>query len=261
MKKTQTKSLLALLTMLLAGTLGAWADIDVQGLVTDSSGEPLIGVTVVEKGTTHGASTDIDGKFNLKVADNAVIKFSYVGYEPQEQKAAPSMNVIMKESANTLDEVVAIGYGTQKKSVVTAAISKVGQEQLDLAAPVRVDDALKGLASGVTVTSGSGQPGAAPKVRIRGIGTINNSDPLYIVDGMPIDGGIDFLNPSDIQSIEVLKDAASGAVYTVPVRQTALYSSPPSKARKAPHAYRMTSATAGRAWPRSARCSMQANMQ
>lgn len=213
MKKTQTKSLLALLTMLLAGTLGAWADIDVQGLVTDSSGEPLIGVTVVEKGTTHGASTDIDGKFNLKVADNAVIKFSYVGYEPQEQKAAPSMNVMMKESANTLDEVVAIGYGTQKKSVVTAAISKVGQEQLDLAAPVRVDDALKGLASGVTVTSGSGQPGAAPKVRIRGIGTINNSDPLYIVDGMPIDGGIDFLNPSDIQSIEVLKDAASGAVY------------------------------------------------
>lgn len=214
MKKSKTmKCLLAFLAMFGSGALGAWADINVKGTVTDSTGEPLIGVTVAQKGTNKGTSTDIDGNFSITVADNAVIKFSYVGYQPLEQKAAPVMDIVMQESANTLDEVVAIGYGTQKKSVVTASISKVGEEQLELAAPVRVDDALKGLASGVNVTSGSGQPGAAPRVRIRGVGTINNSDPLYIVDGMPIDGGIDYLNPADIQSIEVLKDAASGAVY------------------------------------------------
>ena len=109
--------------------------------------------------------------------------------------------------------MVVVGYGVQKKSVVTAAIAKVSTEDLAGKSPVRVDNALKGLAAGVNVTSSSGQPGASPKVRIRGTGTINNSDPLYIVDGMPIEGGLDYLNPSDIESIEVLKDAASGAIY------------------------------------------------
>ena len=119
----------------------------------------------------------------------------------------------MKEDTKTLDEVVVVGYGVQKKSVVTASIAKVSADDLSASSPVRVDNALKGLASGVTVTSASGQPGAAAQIRVRGVGTINNSDPLYIVDGMPIEGGLDYLNPNDIQSIEVLKDAASGAVY------------------------------------------------
>ncbi|MDE5646171.1 MAG: TonB-dependent receptor plug domain-containing protein, partial [Muribaculaceae bacterium] len=213
MEKSKAKSLAAFLTLILPCTLGAWADIDVKGIVTDPQGEPLIGVTVLEKGTAKGTSTDIDGRFTITVSDNAVMRFSYVGYEQQEAKAAPEMNVILKENSNMLDEVVAIGYGTQKKSVVTAAISKVGSDELELTSPVRMDNALKGLASGVTVTSSSGQPGAAARVRIRGVGTINNSDPLYIVDGMPIEGGLDYLNPADIASIEVLKDAASGAVY------------------------------------------------
>ncbi len=213
MEKSRAKSLAAFLTLMLPCTLGAWADIDVKGIVTDPQGEPLIGVTVLEKGTAKGTSTDIDGRFSITVSDNAVMRFSYVGYEQQEAKAAPEMNVILKENSNMLDEVVAIGYGTQKKSVVTAAISKVGSDELELTSPVRMDNALKGLASGVTVTSSSGQPGAAARVRIRGVGTINNSDPLYIVDGMPIEGGLDYLNPADIASIEVLKDAASGAVY------------------------------------------------
>lgn len=213
MEKTKVKCLAAFLTMMLPCSFAAWADVNVTGTVTDSSGEPLIGVTVLEKGTTKGTSTDLDGKFKLTVSDKAVMRFSYVGYDMQEMKATPVMKVVLKENANMLDEVVAIGYGTQKKSVVTASISKVGSEELEMTSPLRVDDALKGLASGVTVTSASGQPGAAPQVRIRGIGTINNSDPLYIVDGMPIEGGIDYLNPADIASIEVLKDAASGAVY------------------------------------------------
>lgn len=205
--------LAAVFALMVPCALSALADINVKGTVTDSAGEPLIGVTVLEKGTSKGTSTDIDGQFEIKVSDGATMRFSYVGYEMQEQKAAPTMHIVMQESLNMLDEVVAIGYGTQKKSVVTAAISKVDADQLELTAPVRVDNALKGLASGVTVTSASGQPGAAARVRIRGVGTINNSDPLYIVDGMPIEGGLDYLNPADIASIEVLKDAASGAVY------------------------------------------------
>lgn len=123
------------------------------------------------------------------------------------------MNIILKEDSKTLDEVVVIGYGVQKKSVVTASIAKVGEDELAQTAPTRVDNALKGLAAGVQVTTQNGQPGSSSVVRVRGTGTINNSDPLYIVDGMPIGGGIDNINPADIASIEVLKDAASAAVY------------------------------------------------
>ena len=207
------KSLAVLLAVFFLGTSAAWANIIADGTVTDSAGEPLIGVSVVEKGASNGVTTDIDGKFRINVADGATLTFSYVGYDPVEAMAAEAMSIVLKESSTMLDEVVAVGYGTQKKSVVTAAIAKVGSDELTATAPVRMDNALKGLASGVTVTSSSGQPGAAARVRIRGIGTINNSDPLYIVDGMPIEGGLDYLNPNDIASIEVLKDAASGAVY------------------------------------------------
>ena len=112
-----------------------------------------------------------------------------------------------------LNDVVVIGYGVQKKSVVTAAISKVTGEDLNLTKPSRIEDALKGKVSGVQITQSSGQPNADSKVRIRGIGSVNNSDPLYIVDGMPVSGGINYLNPTDIESVEILKDAASAAIY------------------------------------------------
>lgn len=213
MEKFNLKCIAVFLMLMLPCSLSALAEINVSGTVKDSTGEPLVGVSVLENGTSKGTSSDIDGNFRITVADGATIRFSYIGYNPKVMKAAPKMEVVLDVAANTLDEVVAIGYGTQKKSVVTASISKVGSDELQMTAPVRVDNALKGLASGVTVTSASGQPGAAARVRIRGIGTINNSDPLYIVDGMPIEGGLDYLNPADIASIEVLKDAASGAVY------------------------------------------------
>ena len=199
--------------ILMAGVASAWADIVATGNVSDATGEPLIGVSVIAKGSSTGAITDLDGNFRINVPDGTTLQFSYIGYKPVEMKAAADMKVVMSEDTELLDEVVVVGYGTQKKSVVTAAISKVGANDLANTAPTRMDNALKGLASGVTVTSSSGQPGSAARVRIRGIGTINNSDPLYIVDGMPIEGGLDYLNPNDIQSIEVLKDAASGAVY------------------------------------------------
>ena len=202
--------LLALIVSMTAAAQSA----GIVGTVTDGNGEPIIGASVVEKGQPqNGAITNYDGQFAINVKAGTTLVVSYIGFETIEVKAANGMAIVMKEDDKTLSEVVVIGYGVQKKSVVTAAIAKVSSDDLEGKAPVRVDNALKGLAAGVNVTSSSGQPGAAPRVRVRGTGTINNSDPLYIVDGMPIEGGIDFLNPSDIESIEVLKDAASGAIY------------------------------------------------
>ena len=183
------------------------------GQVVDDQNEPVIGASVIQKGTSNGGVTDIDGNFSVSVDEGATLVVSYIGYASQEVVAADGMRITLKTDQEMLDEVVVIGYGVQKKSVVTASIAKVTADDLEGTAPVRMDNALKGLASGVTVTSSSGQPGAAARVRVRGVGTINNSEPLYIVDGMPIEGGLDYLNPNDIASIEVLKDAASGAVY------------------------------------------------
>lgn len=198
--------------------LGIYAqDVTVTGTVVASTdGEPLIGATVMVKGSSTGTATDIDGKFTIQAKKGSSLLVSYVGYKSQEVKVNGTMTdvkVSLLEDSEMLDDVVVVGYGTQKKSVVTAAISKVSEKEISQTAPVRVEDALKGLTAGVTVTTPNGQPGHSNQIRVRGVGTINNSNPLYIVDGMPIDGGLDYLNPSDIQSIEVLKDAASGAVY------------------------------------------------
>ena len=201
--------LLSLLLTLLVSAMAFAQTINVVGTVTDENGDPVIGASVVEKGNPQsGTITDYDGKFSLKAAEGTRLVVSYIGMESQEVAARSQMNIIMKEDRMTLNDVVVIGYGVQKKSVVTAAIAKVSSDDLAGKTPVRVDNALKGLAAGVNVTSSSGQPGAAPRVRVRGTGSINNCDPLYIVDGMPIEGGIDFLNPSDIESIEVLKEQA-----------------------------------------------------
>lgn len=189
----------------------------VKGTVKDASGDPVIGAAVMVQGTTVGAVSDFEGAFTLpgSVANDAVLVVSSIGYETQTvYRAGRSViDIVLIEDALMLDDVVVVGYGVQKKSVVTAAIAKVSSDDLGKVAPIRVDAALKGLAAGVNVTANSGQPGESSRIRVRGTGTINNSDPLYIVDGMPIEGGIDYLNPSDIESIEVLKDAASGAVY------------------------------------------------
>ena len=205
--------ILVLLTFMVSMTAFAQKQ-NFTGTVVDGQGEPVIGASVVQKGTTNGAITDIDGNFTISADPGTTLVVSYVGFTSQEVAARNNMHITLTEDATNLNEVVVVGYGVQKKSVVTAAIAKVNNEDLVSTAPLRMDNALKGLASGVQVTSASGQPGAQARVRVRGIGSMNaGSDPLYIVDGMPIEGGLDYLNPTDIESLEVLKDAASGAIY------------------------------------------------
>ena len=184
------------------------------GTVVDDQNEPVIGASVVQKGTSVGTVTDFDGNFSLSADEGSTLVISYIGMVTQEVKAGNNLRIVLKTDDKLLDEVVVIGYGVQKKSVVTASIAKVSADDLEGKTRLRADDALKGLAAGVNVTSASGQPGAKSMIRVRGVGTINNTEPLYIIDGMPTDqDGMESVNPNDIESIEVLKDAASGAVY------------------------------------------------
>lgn len=204
-----------LLIILLSTAMFSFAEQLVTGVVLDQQSEPIIGAAVKIVGTTQGTVTDYDGNFTLQANPNQSVEVSYLGYVSQVVTVAQLQKngkVFLKEDTQALEEVVVVGYGTQKKSVVTAAISKVNAEDLENVIPTRVDNLLKGKASGVTITSSSGQPGAGTRINIRGIGTINDASPLYVVDGMPV-GNIDYLNPTDIESIEVLKDAASAAIY------------------------------------------------
>lgn len=190
----------------------------ITGTVLDEANDPVIGASIMLKGTSVGTITDVDGRFILPgttINANSEMQVSYFGYVTKNVKITPQANdyrIMLAEDVKALDEVVVIGYGVQKKSVVTAAISKVTAEDLENTIPTRIENVLKGKAAGVTITNSSGQPGAGSQVRIRGIGTINNSDPIYIVDGLAV-GNIDYLNPTDIQSVEILKDAASAAIY------------------------------------------------
>jgi len=192
------------------------AQIPLSGRVIDANNEePLIGVTVAVKGATIGAVTDIDGRYRFAVPNaEAVLVFSYSGYRSEEILVGTQreINVILSEDAALINEVVVIGYGSQKRSSITGAVSSITAEEISELPILRTEQALQGRVAGVTVTQNSGSPGSPLTVRVRGTGTINNSDPLYIVDGIPVDG-LDFLNPNDIQSINVLKDAASAAIY------------------------------------------------
>ncbi len=190
-----------------------------QGVVKDREGNPIIGAMVMIVGTATGTSTEADGSWKLVCSaekdSKTQLRIGMLGYEtvtfPIGNKT--DFDLVLQENVSNLDEVVVVAYGVQKKSLVTAAISSVDGENLAMTAPTRLDNALKGMVSGVSITASSGQPGAGTTIRIRGTGTINDSDPLYIVDGMPVSGGIEHINPADIASIEVLKDAASAAIY------------------------------------------------
>ncbi len=192
---------------------------EVSGTVTDAqSGETLPGVNIIVKNTPNrGTSTGADGQYNLTVPSlQDTLIFSYIGYQTREIaiNGRANLDISMTPTAVMGEEIVVVGYGTQQKKNVSGSISSVNSEDLDEAPVQRLDDALQGRLSGVRVTSSSGAPGAESSVRIRGTTSINNSDPLYIVDGVPIEnGGIGYLNPSDIESIQVLKDAASAAIY------------------------------------------------
>jgi TonB-dependent starch-binding outer membrane protein SusC len=196
--------------------LVAAAQTKITGRITlDPTGETAIGATVVAKGTTVGTSTDVDGNFSLLVpAGSTIVVASYTGYQSQEIAlgTATTYNIRLSESTAQLNEVVVTGYGTQKRSSISGAVSTVGSAEIAERPILRVEQALQGRTAGVQVTQNSGSPGSTLSVRVRGVGTINNADPLYIVDGIPVDG-LDFLNPNDIESINVLKDAASAAIY------------------------------------------------
>ena len=207
---------IAALILALGLSLAAFAqNLTVTGVVLDESRQPIVGAFIVEQGTTNGTSAGLDGDFTLRVPAGAVLEVSCIGYVTRtvtvtsEQK----LEIILQDDTQMLEETVVVGYGVQKKSVVTASISKVDGDALNKVRASTVNDAIKGKVSGVQITQASGQPGSGSQIKIRGIGTVNNSDPLYIVDGMPVDGGIDYLNPNDIKSVEILKDAASAAIY------------------------------------------------
>ncbi|MEO6228994.1 MAG: TonB-dependent receptor [Ferruginibacter sp.] len=188
----------------------------VTGRVTNENGEPVANASVLVKGSKTGTTTDSKGQFSLTVLPTAKkLVISNLGFAPVEIAITElPLNVSLVPFISSIDEVVVVGYGTQKKSVVTGAISSVKASDIDNQPIVRVEQFLQGRASGLTIAASSGQPGASSTLRIRGTTSINNSDPLYVVDGIPVDiNGIDYLNPNDIESIEVLKDAASAAIY------------------------------------------------
>jgi TonB-linked SusC/RagA family outer membrane protein len=192
-------------------------EIALTGVVTSSEdGQPLPGVTVVVKGTTNGTITNFDGVYQFTAPSDAVLQFSFIGFKSTDVSVngQKEINVVLESSSYDVDEVVVVGYGTQKKSLVTGAISKVDGEELKKSSDMRVTQALQGKTAGVVISSNSGQPGDNVSVRIRGISTNGDAEPLYIIDGLPMSGsGTDFLNSNDVESIEVLKDAASSAIY------------------------------------------------
>lgn len=203
----------------LAGTLfllpgSAQSQSTVSGIVTDASGEGIAGVAVIVKGTTTGTSTDMKGAYTIRASKSDVLVFSFLGYKTQEVAVHNRMeiDVRLESDAQLVDEVVVVGYGVQKKSLVTGAISSVKGSALETTGIMRADDALAGKTAGVQVVSNSGQPGSDVQIYIRGIGTNGTATPIYIVDGMAV-SGIEYLNPGDIESIEVLKDAAASAIY------------------------------------------------
>lgn len=190
-----------------------------KGVVQDEAGEPLIGATVMVKGTTQGVATDIDGNFAVNVKKGQTIDVSYVGYDAQSIKVNGQNNitVVMKENSSTLDDLVVVGYGVQKKSDVTGSVTSVGKDRLSKLPVTNVLQAMQGATSGVTITQQSSIPGDAPTTLVRGQNSINaNSGPYVVVDGIPLNntgGSLADIAPSDIESIEILKDASATAIY------------------------------------------------
>ena len=184
----------------------------IHGVVTDEHNEPVIGATIKVDGTKTGAVTDIDGNFSIEAGKGATLSISYIGYNPMQVKAADGMKIQLKEAANDLNEVVVTGYQVQRKADLTGAISVVNVDDLAKQNENNPMKAMQGRVPGMNITA-DGSPSGTATIRIRGIGTLNNNDPLYIIDGIPTKAGMHELNGSDIESIQVLKDAASASIY------------------------------------------------
>lgn len=209
------KALVALVTcaaLLISGS--AFAQNTIKGKVVEANGEPVIGASVILPGTTQGVVTGVDGTFELNVAAGKTLEVSCIGFTTQQVAAANGMVVTLAEDTTFLDEVVVVGYGVQKKSDVTGAVARVGADELTTKPVNNAFEALQGKVAGVDITS-SERPGTLGSVRIRGQRSISaGSDPLYVVDGVPLQaGGIEAINPHDIEAVDVLKDASATAIY------------------------------------------------
>ena len=212
-KNFAIKALSATGLLLLLFCMNVYAQKAISGTVTDSDGVPLIGVNILVEGTSTGTITDLDGKYNLDVPDGAVLIFSYTGFESQNVTVGYEAVIDVTMSAGQiLDEVVVTGYTAQSRRNITGAVATVEVEELADMPVNSVQQSLQGRVAGVNVTS-SGAPGSGTNIRIRGYGTINNNDPLYIIDGIPVRGGLNEINPADIKSIQVLKDASAASIY------------------------------------------------
>ena len=206
--------MLLVLFIALLSPMSVWAQsIQLTGTVTDASNEPIIGASVVEKGTTNGVITDFEGNFTINVSAKATIVISYVGFQTQEiaLNGRNHIKTILKEDTEVLDEVVVVGYGTMKKSDMTGAISSVDMEELVKRTTTNPAEALQGKIAGVNIMKSGGNAGAGVQIKIRGVKSFGDNQPLYIIDGFP--GDIENVNPQDIQSMEILKDGAAAAIY------------------------------------------------
>lgn len=223
MKKKILNLLLLIVMALLPVSVLAQNMISASGTVLDQNGDPLIGCTVQLKGSTVGTVTDLDGRFQIKVPDGKMLVFSFIGYKVKELKAAKTMNVKMEEDSHMLNEVVAIGYGTMKRSDITGSVVSVRAEDMEMASAATMDQMLQGRATGLQMTSNSGAAGSGTSIQIRGVNSLSSSnDPVYVIDGSIVTGEagrdsysnpLDGLNPNDIESIEILKDASATAIY------------------------------------------------
>lgn len=197
---------------LVSCTVAFAQQVDVDGTVRDESGEPIIGATVIEEGTKNAAVTDFDGKFRLKVSGGKKLSISYMGYKTVSVDPGKSLNVVMTEDSKLIDELVVTGYTTQRKADLTGAVSVVSMDEIADLNENNPMKALQGRVPGMSITA-DGNPSGSATIRIRGVGTLNNNDPLYIIDGVPTKSGMHELNGNDIESIQVLKDAASASIY------------------------------------------------
>ena len=210
------RSLGMVMLFLMITVSGAFAQGTVKGTVSDEAGEPIIGASVKVVGSNTGAATDLNGQFSVVAASNGQLEISYVGYQTQKVRIGGRSNitVVLKEDAQMLNDVVVVGYGTMKKSDISGSVATVDQESVMKRVPQNIGQALQGAAAGVMVTQQDGSPDAKAAIRIRGVGTINgDASPLYVVDGVQVGNNADFVNPADIERIEILKDASATAIY------------------------------------------------
>lgn len=210
---SRLRMMVCLIGMLLPMCMFA-QQITVQGVVKDQTGETVIGASVMEKGTTNGTITGIDGDFSLNMSPNGTLVVSYCGYKTQEVqvKGQKQLQVVLSEDAEMLDEVVVIGYGTMKKSDLTGAVSSIGNKDIKDSPVSNLGQAIQGKISGVQIVD-AGKPGDNVSIKIRGLGSINNCDPLVVIDGVPTDLGLSSLNMADVERLDVLKDASATAIY------------------------------------------------